>query len=562
MKQSGKRSGVAGPRPRWVVLFSVIVLLGAQALPRLRARAQGQLVQLPTRHVHQEVSGGETPFVNPLPADQSLDLDITLPLRNAAALDDLLQELYDPQNPLFHQFLSVEQFTEQFGPTEEDYAAVVSFAQESGLTVTATSYNRFLLSVTGPVANIETAFNVKMGSYYDPVGQRTFYSADREPSADLAVGLWHISGLDNFSIPHPASLKKADDVKGKFGAGPGGSYLGSDMRAAYYGVTGSAALTGAGQSVGLFEFGGYNIADVNTYFESIGQSLNVQVLGVSTDGSKLSCTGRCDDTEQVIDIQQAVSMAPAMNSALVYVARNSDVKLFNRMATDNIAKSLSCSWGWDPPDPSSDDPIFQEFAAQGQTLFVATGDDGAFTKKSQGVYPADDDYVIAVGGTDLNTTGPGGAWLSETGWKDSSGGPSPDKISIPSYQTAAGVITAANQASKKLRNCPDVAAEANLDNYICSDGTCGGGWGGTSFAAPRWAGYLALVNEQSAANGQGPAGFINPAIYSIALGPNYHADFHDITKGNNQKYSAEKGFDLVTGWGSPNGTGLINELAP
>jgi subtilase family serine protease len=235
------------------------------------------------------------------------------------------------------------------------------------------------------------------------------------------------------------------------------------------------------------------------------------------------------------------------------------------MATDNIAKSLSCSWGWSPADPTSDDPIFKEFAAQGQTLFVASGDSGAYSTRSRYVYPADDAYVTSVGGTDLTTASAGGAWKSETAWSSSGGGVSPNKIAIPSYQTTTGVITAANKGSKIYRNAPDVAAEANTDNYICYDGTCAGGWGGTSFAAPRWAGYLALVNQQSMAHGDnkvGGVGFINPAIYSIGLGSNYGANFHDITSGNNGTYSTQKGYDLVTGWGSPNGTGLINSLAP
>jgi xanthomonalisin len=107
-----------------------------------------------------------------------------------------------------------------------------------------------------------------------------------------------------------------------------------------------------------------------------------------------------------------------------------------------------------------------------------------------------------------------------------------------------------------------VAAEANTDNYICYDGKCAGGWGGTSFAAPRWAGYLALVNQQSSGKGHGTLGFINPAIYGIGLGSSYAADFHDITSGSNGTYSTEKGYDLVTGWGSPNGVTLINALAP
>jgi kumamolisin len=342
------------------------------------------------------------------------------------------------------------------------------------------------------------------------------------------------------------------------GSGPNGFFLGSDMRKAYYGGT---ALTGSGQSVGLLEFAGYNTADVDAYFASAGQPRTVAVNGVSTDGSSLSCTGSCDNTEQVLDIEAAISMAPGMSQVRVYVSDVSDVNIFNRMATDNISKSLSCSWAWGVADTTSNDPIFKEFAAQGQSLFVAAGDSGAYTT-SQDVYPADDAYVTSVGGTVLTTNGAGGRWMSESAWSYSGGGISPDNIAIPSYQKAAGVITRANKGSKTLRNGPDVAAEANTDNYICYDGMCEGGWGGTSFAAPRWAGYLALVNQQSVAKGKSTLGFINPTIYAIGLGSRYSTDFHDITSGSNGTYSTEKGYDLVTGWGSPNGTGLINALAP
>jgi len=223
---------------------------------------------------------------------------------------------------------------------------------------------------------------------------------------------------------------------------------------------------------------------------------------------------------------------------------------------------LSCSWGWSPADPGSDDPIFKEFAAQGQNLFVASGDSGAYKKRSRYVFPADDQFVTSVGGTDLVTAGPGGPWQSETAWADSGGGPSPNGIAIPSYQKTAGVITSANKGSLTLRNAPDVAAEGNTDNYICYDGKCAGGWGGTSFAAPRWAGYLALANQQSVSHGRGTVGFLNPALYTTGLGANYRTNFHDISSGTNTGYSAVKGYDLVTGWGSPDGAGLINALAP
>jgi kumamolisin len=519
------------------------------------ARGQGVL----TQHVREAVSSGQAAYLGRLPATLSLRLNIALPLRNPSELDELLQQIYDPQSPSYHHFLSVEEFTERFGPSQEDYDVVISYAEANGLTVTGTAPNRMIVDVTGPVANIERAFHVTTGVYQHPTEDRTFYAPDQEPTADLPFPLWHITGLDNFSIPHPASLRRDPEAKGgTTGSGPGGSFVGSDMRAAYYGGTN---LTGSGQSVGLLEFAGYNLKDVQNYFTQVKQPLKVAVVGVSTDGSSLSCTGQCDDTEQVLDIEEAISMAPGMTSVLVYVSDSSDVSIFNRMATDNKAKSLSCSWGWNPADPSSDDPIFKEFAVQGQNLFVASGDSGAYHGRF-GIYPADDAYVTSVGGTNLTTNGAGGTWKSETAWADSGGGISPNKIAIPSYQTTAGVITTANNGSRTYRNSPDVAAEANTDNYICYDGTCAGGWGGTSFAAPRWAGYLALVNQQAVAKGLSPVGFINPAIYPIGLGPSYGADFHDITSGSNGTYSAVKGYDLVTGWGSPNGSGLINSLAP
>lgn len=539
-----------GPACAAALLLSLFAAVpaGAQGLPSA------------TRHVREATLNGQAALVGGLPATRTLKLNIALPLRNEAELDELLQQLYDPKSSLYHQFLSVEQFTERFGPSREDYDTLIRFAQANGLRVTGTAPNRMILDVTGAVADVERAFHVTMGEYQHPAEARTFFAPDREPTVDLPIAIWHVTGLDNFSIPHPMSLRHAASFRpNTTGSGPGGAFIGSDFRAAYYGGT---ALTGAGQSVGLLEFAGYNQADVTSYFSHVGQPLNVAVVGVSTDGSSLSCTGSCDDTEQVLDIEVAISMAPGMSQVRVYVSDTSDVSMFNRMATDNLAKSLSCSWGWSPADPSSDDPIFKEFSAQGQNLFVASGDSGAYRTRSRDVYPADDAFVTSVGGTDLTTNGAGGSWKSETAWVDSGGGISPNRIAIPSYQQTAGVITTANKGSKTLRNSPDVAAEANTDNYICYDGTCASGWGGTSFAAPRWAGYLALVNQQAVANGLPTPGFLNPTLYSIGLGSNHATNFHDITSGSNGTYSCQVGYDLVTGWGSPNGTGLINTLAP
>ena len=252
------------------------------------------------------------------------------------------------------------------------------------------------------------------------------------------------------------------------------------------------------------------------------------------------------------------------------------------MATDDIAKQLSCSWAWQPADPSSNDQIFREMASQGQNLFVASGDEGSYPNSSGFYYPAEDAYITAVGGTSLTTNGAGGSYASETAWGGSTdsctvppyygsgGGVSPDGIPIPSYQQLAGVINSSNNGSTTLRNVPDVAAEANCDNYYCANGSCYQqgqvGLGGSSLAAPMWAGYMALVNQQEYADTGKTLGFINLLIYPVGLGSGYSAAFHDINIGNNKQplnpnlYTAVTGYDLVTGWGSPNGSGLINAL--
>jgi subtilase family serine protease len=541
-----------------VSLWQMAALLCTSTLFFAAATAQAEQRPTMTSHVPEAVSSGLAPLVGHLPSAQRLSLAISLPLRNEAELDDLLQRIYDPQIPSYHQYLSVQEFAGRFGPAEADYAAVLRFAQANGLAVIDTAANRMVVDVEGPAANIESALHVTLGVYQHPTENRTFYAPDREPALDLDVPLLHISGLDNFTLPHAKNIRSSQE-KGETGktsgSGPGGNFIGSDMRAAYYG---SGSLTGTGQSVGLFEYAGYELSDVKNYFTKVKQPLNVPIHGVSLNGVSLNCPPKtCDDAEQVLDIEMAISMAPGLSQVVVYVG-NSDVSIFNQMAVDNTSKQLSCSWGWSD-DEGSLDPIFKEMAVQGQSVFVATGDQGSGTAANV-VWPADDPYVTAVGGTDLTTNGPGGSWKSETGWSGSAGMPSKNKIPIPHYQKLKGVINSLNHGSKTLRNIPDVAAESNTNQYSCYDGGCFGGNGGTSYAAPQWAGLTAMANQQAVAGGGSTLGFLNPRLYRIGTGSSYDSDFHDITSGSNGQYSAVTGFDLVTGWGSPNGPNLINSL--
>jgi kumamolisin len=258
---------------------------------------------------------------------------------------------------------------------------------------------------------------------------------------------------------------------------------------------------------------------------------------------------------------QAIGMAPGLSSLVMYIG-STDTAIISAMTTHSpLPTTIGCSWGWTPADPSTLNPYFQKMAAQGQNFFAASGDSSTWSSRNE-AWPADNAYIVSVGGTDLITASAGGAWKSETAWVDSGGGISPDAIPIPSWQQISGVINSSNKGSTTLRNGPDVSANANFTFYVCADQTTctANDYGGTSFATPMWAGYIALVNQQLAANGDPTIGFINPTIYAQNVTSSYATDFHDITSGTSGSYSAVTGYDLVTGWGSPNGVGLINAL--
>jgi kumamolisin len=539
-----------------------------------------------TRHVRDAVVNGQAQLVGQLPATKTLRFDMVLPLRDRTGLQNFLQELQDPASPSYHQFLTPEEFTARFGPSQEDWDALVAFAKASGFEIISGTRDARDLRLTGTVANIEKAFHVTMGLYQDLTEDREFFAIDREPTVDLPFQLWHITGLDNDSKPHPLYVKKSDYAKAHgidpdkvvsnatTGSGPSASFLGSDMRAAYYGGT---ALTGTGQNLALFEYAGTDLADLTTYYKNVGQTEPYTPTLISTGGYSTSCvdsgSSACDDTEQTLDMTQAMGMAPGSTMLYMYVCGSvkangsgtiSDTACISAMVTTTdapLSKQISCSWGWTPADPSTLDPYFEQMASQGQNFFAASGDDSAWSSSNE-AWPADDANIVSVGGTDLTTSSAAGPWKSETAWADSGGGISPDSIPIPSWQKLAGVITSGNKGSTTLRNGPDVSANANFTFYVCADQTTctANDYGGTSFAAPMWAGYLALANQQAATNGD-TIGFIDPIIYPAALTSSYGTYFHDITSGSCGTYSGITGYDLCTGWGSPNTTGIINLLA-
>jgi Pro-kumamolisin, activation domain/Viral BACON domain len=519
--------------------------------------------------------------ISRVPASNTLNLAIGLPLRNQDALTNFLRDLYDPSSPQYHHFLSPDEFTKNFGPTEQDYQAVINFANAHGLKVTGTHPNRVILDVSGPVSDIEQAFQVSLHVYQHPTEKRTFFAPDTEPTLPSDLPILDIGGLNNYVIPRPRFIKRpAEQVTNspaKVGSGPNNlGYMGSDFRAAYApGITN----TGAGQSVALVEFDGFYVSDITSYQTYAHLSTSTPITKILLNGFNGSPGSA--NTEVALDIEVALAIAPGLSGVYVYEeSYTTNITLvndlLNRIATDNLAKQISCSWIVDVN--ASSDSIFQQYAAQGQSFYNASGDDGAYL----GIVlpPSDDPYITQVGGTTLTTAGAGGPWSAEKAWnwgggRATSGGVSP-VFAMPSWQK--GINMAFNMGSQTMRNFPDVSMCADnvfiVDNSGSLDSV-----GGTSCAAPLWAGFTALVNQQAAATGKNPVGFINPAIYNIALSSAYGSAIHDVTTGNNTNYPggtnsqgyvytgaalaeffAGSGYDLCTGVGTPAGLNLMNAL--
>ena len=564
VKPGGGRTVIRG---RWSIRLTFAA--AAVALFPFTTNAQGVGKQLLHGHKPPAIARFNLQPMSRLPATNRLNLAIGLPLRNQAALNKLLSEIYDPASTNYHRYLTPGQFTEQFGPTEQDYQKVINFAKRNGLTVTATHDNRVVVDVSGPVLDIEHAFGLTLRTYRHPTENRMFHAPDVEPSVESGVPILDVSGLDDYALPHPQSLlvipmANSTNIVPNAGSGPNGYYRGNDFRAAYLpGV----ALNGAGQTVGLLEYDGYYANDIATYTSASGLT-NVPLQNVLLDGVSgiPGYSGLNNGVLEVsLDIEMAIAMAPALAKVVVFEG-NTFNDMLTAMVASNSIKQFGCSWSYSGTPNATMDQLFQQMSSQGQSFFDASGDSDAYTG-STGV-PNDDPNITIVGGTTLSTTGPGGSWISETVWNFSGGVGSSGGIStyysMPAWQQGVNMMT--NRGSTTMRNIPDVALTADQVWCVHDNGNSSGYVYGTSIAAPLWAGLTALVNQQAASSNKPPVGLINQAIYEIGRQSSYSSDFHDVTSGNNfsasspTNFPAVPGYDLCTGWGTPNGTNLINAL--
>ncbi|HEV2391593.1 MAG TPA: S53 family peptidase [Verrucomicrobiae bacterium] len=514
--------------------------------------------------------------VGRLPAAQRLNLAIGLPLRNQSALTNLLQQLYDPSSANFHRYLTPEQFTQQFGPTEADYQAVLHFAQTNGFVVTSTFTHRQLVDVSAAVSDIEKTFHIYLRAYQHPTEPREFFAPDIEPSVPTNVPILSISGLNNYA--QTTALRRRPNNPpsgGAAGTGPFGTYQGKDFRNAY--VPG-VKLNGSGQYVGLVEMDGFYASDIRAYETRAGLP-NVPITVISLSGSSGYPDNNTNAVAEVsLDIEMVISMAPGLAGLYVFEGNSYD-EILGSMATYAGIKQFSSSfvgYGFD----SSGDNLLQTMAAQGQSFFQASGDGDAYTVPITA--PSDSRYVTSVGGTQLIMDATASNYVSETVWNSGfqnpgwgqnggvpgggywgSGGGVSSSYSVPGWQQ--GVNLPAVGGSTSQRNIPDVALVA-VNVWVNYFNGLSGNFEGTSIAAPLWAGFTALVNQQAAADGKPAVGFVAPACYAIGEGSQYNNCFHDITVGNNfwpgspSQFNAAVGYDLCTGWGTPNGAAMIRAL--
>jgi kumamolisin len=567
-------------------LYAAICLFAVGASTAAIPAMASSLAHLPG-HVSQLAQ--KSTIVGRMPA-RNMDLAIVLPLRDPQGLSLLLQRLYDPKDSLYGHFLSVSEFTERFAPTAADYAAVASFATSHGLAVTATHPNRLVLDVHGPSTSIESTFNIHLDTIKAPDG-KTYFAPDQEPSVDSAIAphVLGVVGLSNTGQMHPNYVRPSNKlhqiVKNEYASGPEG-LAPADIDSIYNLTT--VSQTGSGQTLGLFELDGYTPSDIAAY-ESEFSLPKVPLTNTLIDG--FNGAPGSGAAEVTLDIELQAALAPNATKIIVYEGPNGsgvsipNIDVYNRIATDNLAKNISSSWGAvestvDPVVVQAENVIFQEMAAQGQSLYIASGDNGAFATASNFDMavqdPSAQPWCCGVGGTAVTDNSSLG-YVKETTWNELSsdfgdGGAGGGGISvnwpIPAYQAPS--VTAASLGSTAYRNIPDVSLNSDPDmlpyDVYFSDPDQGPGdygYGGTSCAAPLWAGFTARVNQARLTAKLPLLGFPNTALYAIGRNATeYAADFHDIAdNSNNGVFPAVKGYDLATGLGSFSGKSLFTQLA-
>ncbi|MDD5544717.1 MAG: S53 family peptidase [Acidobacteriia bacterium] len=484
-------------------------------------------------------------------------------LQNEAELKQLLEDQQNPNSPQYHHWLTPQEFGKRFGVPEQRYQRVIQWLQDNGFTVVQQFPNHLSIYFDGTAAQVERAFGVRMGMY-EKAGKQ-YYSNDRSPQVpkEFQDVTLDVLDLDNFPKDEPL-----------FKSGSTVSMAPADMQTAYnlqplY----SSGFNGSGQTVAIVARSDFLMNDVQLFRSNFGlPANNPQKIFVGTNPGNL---GGGEEIEVILDAEWSGAMAPNATIKVV-ISPTLSISTSYDYIINNIpsAHVISISFGFSELQQASSARThaissFAQAAAQGQTVFVSSGDNGAQqpiggSSLSDGKdinYLCASPNVTCVGGTNINnnfnSSGNFVSYAGEVAWSGSGGGKS-SFISKPSYQTGPGV------PNDGARDVPDVAALANPSApgaFLYLHGNIFCCIGGTSLSAPMWGGMFSLVNQFVGGSGVGSA---NPRIYEMARSQFSGGTvvYHDVTSGNNTTstvagFAAGPGYDQVTGWGSPNADSFV-----
>lgn len=494
-------------------------------------------------------------------AGERVDMSVHVGLRNEDQLDAFLVDVTDPKSPNFGKYLTHEQFAAKYLPTQEQMDEVRQELGKRGIDVDPGSRGPVLRAHTS-VDRAERAFNVRLRTYEDRENKRTVRSPDAPISLPAGLNIVAVHGLATPPVRSPKHVV-GNAVPGDR-AGTLVPYKASTLRAAY---NIPAEATGEGAVIGMLELDGYRKQDIASYC-SLNNLPLPKLTNVNLGGYQGQILSGGAQLEVTLDIELAIVTAPKAAEIVVYGADQTSsytawFDLLNEMANPTqhpLVKIISVSWGT-PEDyaatatKNSENVIFKQMAAQGQTVFVASGDSGAYGDGRKLVTddPASQRWVVAVGGTTLRVNRDGSR-ASESAWSGSGGG-------LSSYWRAPPwQVTGTPNASLNLRNVPDVSANADpASGYAI---LMNGRWvivGGTSASTPLWAGYWAAIEQARAVKGLPSLGFAAPTLWQ--LGDTQSSVYNDVNDNTlNGYYRAAVGYDHTTGYGSMNGAAMFDAL--